>query len=256
MAGFYFCNGTSDYDVPRSLIKYPLEWRYLLFPSYNKWIQQHQSIHGDKGKGAVIFVFHVIPLFCDAIIQDGIYWVTQFSHHEYSLCLLSTIPDYMKWATLQIKTIASRESIHLNSTSSNTNSNEKAYPKSSSIANFVEKNAMCISPSIKVSNMKGNESPTEFGINMSLPVDLCPSVLLIYRHWSSHKLDDLLQKQFRRNWSNDLENRYKKRKYTLQCIKVHAERNQVSLNTAAIQIDGIRTEMGFNTSKYSQYFKK
>ena len=65
----------------------------------------------------------------------------------------------------------------------------------------------------------------------------------------------MLQKQFRRNWSNDLENRYNKRNYILQCIKVHAERNKVSLNTAAMQIDGIRTEMGFNTSKYSQYLK-
>ena len=92
MAGFNVRNEKSEYDVPRLLIKYPQEWRQLLFPLHKDWVQQHQSINGDKGKGAINFLFHVIPLFCDAIIQDGIYWVTQFSRHEYSLRILSTIP--------------------------------------------------------------------------------------------------------------------------------------------------------------------
>ena len=92
-------------------------------------------------------------------------------------------------------------------------------------------------------------------VNISLPVNLCLSVLIIYNHWSSHQLDDLQQQKFRKNWPTDLENRYSKRKYIVQCIKIHAERNNVSLNTAAIQMDSIRTEKGYNTSKYYQCLK-
>lgn len=94
MAGF--SKEEDTYTISRSSISFG-KWLVAdiinsLFPDYTEWCDQQRSIDGDRSTAAHNFLFETIPFAATVIWQDGIYWVTSFPQHEWSLFLLSSFP--------------------------------------------------------------------------------------------------------------------------------------------------------------------
>lgn len=253
MAGFTDEYGNLlPYDVPRTKIDYPNEWKKLIFPRLELWLAQSKSLFGDAGEAATNVLTEVIPLFCDCVIQDGIYWIIDFPKHEYSMRLLFTIPGYASWAEDQ------RTNLLPSSNKSNT-------------TNEVEKKEIII-PNICKTPQRGTHQPVQgiskidrdmssttrqlpSNITVSIPVHLCDTIVDIISHWQSNGLDNLRESSSRATWPGPIANRYGKRKYLVDCIFVHANRNNIPVLKAAKDMDNIRCEKGFTCNQYHDYLK-
>jgi hypothetical protein len=76
----------------------------LLFPGRLKWIEEFNSLGGDKSKGAEHFLFEVLPFLSEVICQDGIFWIHHFPNNPATRELLSRLENktgrqhYIDWA--------------------------------------------------------------------------------------------------------------------------------------------------------------
>jgi len=84
----------------------------IIFPLRQRWIEQRDSLHGDKSRACESLLFEVLPYFAEVIIQDGIYWTRHFPHHPASRRLLSAMPlnaGCPTWADNSVQKIANDE---------------------------------------------------------------------------------------------------------------------------------------------------
>jgi len=109
LAGFLPNKVSDKYFIPRSLIGLPGnmsvdEVTNLLFPGRLKWIEEFNSVGGDKSKGAEHFLFEVLLFLSEVICQDGIFWVRYFPNNQATRKLLARLENktgtqhYIDWA--------------------------------------------------------------------------------------------------------------------------------------------------------------
>jgi hypothetical protein len=100
MAGFERTNDV--YHVPRCTLQIPwpeedvLRW---VFPHLQEWRGQYESRNGDKSEACRNFLYHILPFVAQVVVQDGIYFVHHFPHHQISTMLREAMPNnYELWA--------------------------------------------------------------------------------------------------------------------------------------------------------------
>jgi hypothetical protein len=84
MAGF---SQDESYFVPRASISLPLEIDqlcHLMIPKLAEWRMQAESPRGDKSICCRKFLWEILPLFVEILVQDGIYLIRDFPNHEMS----------------------------------------------------------------------------------------------------------------------------------------------------------------------------
>jgi hypothetical protein len=84
MAGF---SQHESYYVPRTLIDLPLSIEvlcHLLLPKLDGWRTQAESRLGDKTTCCRKFLWQIVPLLVEILVQDGIYLVKDFPDHVMS----------------------------------------------------------------------------------------------------------------------------------------------------------------------------
>jgi hypothetical protein len=118
--------GDKKYFVPRTLVPLDLEiddYCVLLLPKLRRWRAQATGPRGDKSTCCDTFLNNLIPYFVEVVVQDGIYFVSDFPDHPmshllkvsiyYGFLLLSNnfspcylkfqnkLPNYERWAARQ-----------------------------------------------------------------------------------------------------------------------------------------------------------
>ena len=122
LAGFLPTESTDKYFVPRGEIKLPaslqIEGRFAnlidyLFPRYQDWMNELNSISGDKTfeVAANHFLKEVIPWLTKILIQDGIFWIEKCPENSAAKLFLSKMShrdgnnifgeNYSQWARLK-----------------------------------------------------------------------------------------------------------------------------------------------------------
>lgn len=72
---------------------------WLIFPHSYRWRQEQLSPAGDKSEAAENFLFHTLQLLAVTVIQDGIFWLSEFPNHAVTQLLLHAMPPwYPRWA--------------------------------------------------------------------------------------------------------------------------------------------------------------
>jgi hypothetical protein len=64
----------------------------LVFPDIDVYKQQISDLQHDPGIAAQYFVDKLLPFLARVVLQDGIYWVSEFTNHSVSQLLLAKLP--------------------------------------------------------------------------------------------------------------------------------------------------------------------
>jgi hypothetical protein len=86
--------------VPREHLVLPFDIRqYIdwLLPNYSTWLEQMNSPTGDKSGCCRKFLLSIIPFLVETLVQDGIYFISEFPRHAISEYLKNSIPGYENW---------------------------------------------------------------------------------------------------------------------------------------------------------------
>ena len=84
MAGF---SKSEAKFIPEEYLTMPWDIKLLiglLLPMYPQWLQEAASVQGDKSSCCRHFLNDIIPFLIEVLVQDGIFFISDFPNHPMS----------------------------------------------------------------------------------------------------------------------------------------------------------------------------